>query len=431
MTYSPTEEELTQALVDLKAKEPELGISKIHALLLKTYPDWLVSEKRTRKILQSQGLVVSATSTGGNEPPVFPSSKVIRTLDLSQWTSKIGVKYFNKKKGKGLVAIADIEEGEAIWREDPFIIAPEWDLLDLQLSSAACGYCTTPLIPDSPLINACPSSSSQSYCPSRFCSRLCLARSAKTHPFLCPAQNPASIALLKFAKESKWLALHALAQCTSRILQANQLGEAAFQLDWDIVQGLAELSMEDRFKYSFKSASTPEPDRTTWKKAYTLYVQAFKEPKSPLEQKKLEKLSKKPLPADVERELFEYEGFLRGLGRMSLNLEAHGGLYTVHSHLNHSCDPNVSVRHLDQRNALSRITVIARRPMKTGEELLVTYVNPKLGYRARQDELRSWGFGSCGCSRCIEEAKMMRQAPATNDELDDLASELKAGLGVL
>ena len=102
----------------------------------------------------------------------------------------------------------------------------------------------------------------------------------------------------------------------------------------------------------------------------------------------------------------------------------------MHSHLNHSCDPNVSVRHMDQRYALSRITVIAKRPIKTGEELLITYVNPKLGYRARQDELRGWGFGACVCSRCIEEAKMMRQASATNDELDDLASELKAGLGV-
>lgn len=103
----------------------------------------------------------------------------------------------------------------------------------------------------------------------------------------------------------------------------------------------------------------------------------------------------------------------------------------MHAHLNHSCDPNISVRHLDQRNSLSRITVIAKRPIKAGEELLVTYVNPKLGYKARQDELRGWGFGPCACSRCVEEAKMISQAPATNDELDDLADELKAGLGVV
>jgi len=195
---------------------------------------------------------------------------------------------------------------------------------------------------------------------------------------------------------------------------------------------LAELGMEDRFKYSFKSPSQPEPDRPTWKKAFELYLQAFREPKTPQDQKKLARILKKPLPVAIERSLFDYEaGFLRGLGKMSLNLEAHGGLYTLHAHLNHSCDPNVSVRHLDQRTALSRITVIAKRPIKQGEELLITYVNPKLGHRARLDELRGWGFGACTCSRCVEEALMVNQALAVKDELDDLVDELKAGLGVI
>lgn len=49
------------------------------------------------------------------------------------------------------------------------------------------------------------------------------------------------------------MALNALAQCTSRILLTNQLGEAALKVDWDIVKAFAELGLEDRFKYSFKS----------------------------------------------------------------------------------------------------------------------------------------------------------------------------------
>ena len=60
------------------------------------------------------------------ESRIFPSSRVIDNLDISQWTPKVKVKYFNKKKGKGLVAEKNIEEGEPIWKEDPFIIAPEW-----------------------------------------------------------------------------------------------------------------------------------------------------------------------------------------------------------------------------------------------------------------------------------------------------------------
>lgn len=123
MPSIPHESELTTALISLKAKDPSLGISKVHDLLVQTYPEWTVSEKRTRKILQSQGLVVSDHTSISH---IFPSSRVIDSLDLSQWTPKVKVKYFNKKKGKGLVAEHDIEEGEVIWKEDPFIIAPEW-----------------------------------------------------------------------------------------------------------------------------------------------------------------------------------------------------------------------------------------------------------------------------------------------------------------
>lgn len=73
--------------------------------------------------------------------------------------------------------------------------------------------------------------------------------------------------------------------------------------------------------------------------------------------------------------------------------------------------------------------MIARRDIPTGEELQVTYVNPQAPYRVRQNELQGWGFGTCTCSRCVEEAKM----PEGSDdkELTDLASELKAGLGVM
>jgi hypothetical protein len=129
MPTIPQESELTSALTSLKNKDPSLGISKVHNLLLQTHPEWTVSEKRTRKILQTQGLVVSdpaSMSSASAESRIFPSSRVIDNLDIAQWTPKVKVKYFNKKKGKGLVAEKDIEGGEHIWKEDPFIIAPEW-----------------------------------------------------------------------------------------------------------------------------------------------------------------------------------------------------------------------------------------------------------------------------------------------------------------
>jgi len=275
MAITPAEPELAFALTQLKAQFPQLGIAKVHARLLETHPDWLVSEKRTRRILQQEGLTLTSApavpGVDGAETEVIqhPRSKLIENLDVRQWTPKVRVKYFNKKKGKGLVANADIEEGETIWKEDPWVISPEWCVLtflrpkrsfyalaireiqDLIQASAACAYCTTPLNLDSPLLNTCPSSSSQSSstsCNARFCNRLCLARSAKTHPLLCPGQNPAATALLKLAKDSQWMALHALSQSTARLLLSNQLGATAWNTDWAVMSGMAELSLEERYQ---------------------------------------------------------------------------------------------------------------------------------------------------------------------------------------
>lgn len=125
MPISPSEDELTTAIVELKKENPDLGISKIHNLLITKYPDWTVSEKRTRKILQAQGLVATAS---GNTPNVliYPSSRLVPGLDIQKWTPKVEVKWFDKRKGKGLVATHEIKEGEVIWKEDPFITSPEW-----------------------------------------------------------------------------------------------------------------------------------------------------------------------------------------------------------------------------------------------------------------------------------------------------------------
>jgi hypothetical protein len=63
-----------------------------------------------------------------------------------------------------------------------------------------------------------------------------------------------------------------------------------------------------------------EPDRAGWKKAHALFIEAFREPKNPADQKKLARILKKPVNPLLEKQLFDYErGFLRGLGKMSLS----------------------------------------------------------------------------------------------------------------
>ena len=109
----------------------------------------------------------------------------------------------------------------------------------------------------------------------------------------------------------------------------------------------------------------------------------------------------------------------------------------LHSHLNHACAPNLSVRHLDQRTALARITVLARRAIPRGEELTITYVDPALPVATRRRRLLEWGFGECACARCVSEAAEAAAAggaepvEGAGEGMADLEAELKAGLGVV
>ena len=128
---SPSDSDLTAALAALRGENPALGISKLHALLLSENPGWLVSEKRTRKYLQSLGLTNAAKNTPSNSEGGLksPFSKLLDGLDPLKYTQKgpaLRVEYFDQRKGKGLIATTDIAEGTVIWREDPFALAPEW-----------------------------------------------------------------------------------------------------------------------------------------------------------------------------------------------------------------------------------------------------------------------------------------------------------------
>lgn len=82
----------------------------------------------TIQVLQSEGL---HTASPNETKKVWPSSKVNDSLDVAHFSKKIEVRVFDKAKGKGLVTKEDIAKDEVIWKEDPFIIAPEWYVLAL------------------------------------------------------------------------------------------------------------------------------------------------------------------------------------------------------------------------------------------------------------------------------------------------------------
>ena len=134
-SISPPEEDLRSAVVSLRKQHPTLGVTKLHALLLSENSEWTVSEKRLRRMMTAEGLILqpptqrkptpaaSAVSPGAH---IYPSSTLIEGLDVAKWTAAVEIKYFDKQRGKGLIAKEPISEGQVIWKEDPFIIAPEW-----------------------------------------------------------------------------------------------------------------------------------------------------------------------------------------------------------------------------------------------------------------------------------------------------------------
>ena len=161
-----------------------------------------------------------------------------------------------------------IEEGEEIWKEEPFIIAPEWfviplsnaifesyaklllsrEIWDAQRASVACAHCTTTMINASPLHKECTRSKSE--CPARFCSTLCRQRAGVVHPLMCTGANPATIPFFRWAREMSWMAPNALAHCLARVILAYEKredGEEYKQAN-NFVRSLAEMSLEQRTK---------------------------------------------------------------------------------------------------------------------------------------------------------------------------------------
>lgn len=50
-----------------------------------------------------------------------------------------------------------------------------------------------------------------------------------------------------------------------------------------------------------------------------------------------------PLSEAEEARWFSFESFCQLLGLAGLNQEDSGGLYAIHAHMNHDCEPNIRV----------------------------------------------------------------------------------------
>ena len=73
----------------------------------------------------SQAMSASSSAANLDERQSIPPSNN-PLLKLPKRTPTLRSSRHGRKKGKGLVASEDIAEGEVVWKEDPFVLAPEW-----------------------------------------------------------------------------------------------------------------------------------------------------------------------------------------------------------------------------------------------------------------------------------------------------------------
>lgn len=353
---SPSDDEVISAIRTSRIQNATLGVVKLQASVLAANPSWALSEARIRKILKKHGLGLANNNTAqsldaGEQTPI---SRLNDELDLARWSSKVKVSMFDARKGKGLVATEDIKEGEIIWKEEPFVYCAAWcDLLsntsyrcqltmnvlvrylqDAQALSRRCASCALPMATSKFSPVPCPQG-----CRATWCSLVCSTRAKAAHPFLCPMQNPASVPLMQLARTEEWIALGAWARVVALLLGewvTSPNVPVGTSASWSMVRGLAAMSLRERLKALpnwyvvrlrapkmlidlFRQSSTLATE-VLWKKAHQHFIEAFDAPPDPASAKKLAKLKKsKALPPDIHQELFGYEDFLVGLGRMSLS----------------------------------------------------------------------------------------------------------------
>jgi hypothetical protein len=169
ISISPTEQELALKLKNLRRSHPSTGVSKLLLLLREIQPGWSVSEKRVKRVLQQEGLMISSGSGSGSTGNVetitgevngaentglgptstsastskgkkstkggakkqqrtrrYPISGTDSKIDAKKWTEKVAIRHFDAVRGKGLVATSHIEGGEVVWKEDPWVMTADW-----------------------------------------------------------------------------------------------------------------------------------------------------------------------------------------------------------------------------------------------------------------------------------------------------------------
>ena len=447
-----SETEIVQAV---KAHHPTdtLAESDLARLLatLELENDWTdVSAKRFHAVLTKNKLLTptssstAASNTASSSTPAAASSSKKKKKNKTDagvpksfidssvpYPSGIQGVYFDAVKGKGLVATREFAEGELLFTEEAYIATPPPEALDQVARGELCAQCFLPVssAPVQLAIKTCPK------CKYRFCTSACHRTAMATHhTLLCTGLNPAAKPLMQLVHDHKWQSLHCVARSLARLLSTltphnNAPVRASKGADEDdLLQAYGDFETVFARLSSFATVSelerrTRNPGWATEKGSFEpLLAQAHEAMRTALDPYPPHPRDAASSSAHVSldlidsarknhiKSLFDFATFLKLLGRANINMEKFGGLYSLHSFLNHSCAPNVQIRHVPARGILAsmHVAALALRPIKAGDELLISYIDPDTRLGRRQLLLyRDYCFGPCTCSKCAAELKNM------------------------
>ncbi|KAF9898721.1 SET domain-containing protein 5 [Lobosporangium transversale] len=394
-TITPEAPALTALIASIKQKDPSLGIKKVLAEIQTQEPTWLVSEKRVKKLMTEAGIAVARPESEMNLDPSVPVSHIDTEVDVSALTNgQIKAKMINKVVGKGLFAAQDLPKGKEVFREFPFVYFPPMKRYNMIRKGEACGLCARTIKYGSLLICACPSCGKIKYC-TKACRQSAWDSS---HRFECLALNPAIKDYINYCVEENWSAGMGALRCYERILIANETSPEELALVLKHLDAFATISQEERQKKETSWDMMGDQILEIWNKGLKLLIQGCQYPLKITSNKAVNPVLTKALPDDLKDSLFTMDTYLKFIGRYNLNNQS-GGMYLLHSSLNHSCLPNTVIDNPGAGTSYG-VSIRLARDIKRDEQLQITYCNPLWKRETRQQYLRTEYLFTCKCKRC-------------------------------
>lgn len=454
---APSEAQIVDAVkAKLNGSSPDIQEANLARLLatLELENDWSdVSAKKFQSVLTKNGVIskpangnatisTSSNAAAGGSSKKKKKSKTEQGVPKSFIDSSVNMpsgirgEYFDSVKGKGLVAERDFAEGELLFTEEAYIATPPPEALDQITRGELCGQCFLPVssAPVALAIKNC------GKCKYRFCTSACYRTALATHHnLLCTGINPSAKPLMELIQSQKWQSLHCAARSLARLLStltphntgsSSRTTKNATEED-DLLKAYGDFETVYSRLSSFATVSELErrsrnPGWATEKPSFESILSqahsAFRAALDPFYEPRISSRASnsnfepnhvqphlieavKPRKSQL-KDLFDSATFLKLLGRANINMEKFGGLYSIHSFLNHSCSPNVQIRHVPERGILAsmKVAALALRDVEKGEELLISYIDPSTRLGRRQLLLyRDYCFGPCICEKCKAE----------------------------